>query len=216
MSGDLPGVPLRSPQSPATIIPVRSLRGRPRDEDVNARIMRASVQELARGGISHFNVSAVARRAQVSKGSVYLRWPTREALILSAAEHVVSPIITPTEGTFRDRLTTLADRWAEAFGQPQSVEALLRIDADRDAFPELFSQMFERLQGDRNRAFVATVTAAQASGEIPTHISVRTLNQLFVGALFVEALAHTPAGGISDAFKRELVDFIISALQTHE
>lgn len=216
MGADSRDVQLQSAPNPAMIPPVRLSRGRPRDEEVNARIISASVQELARGGISHFNVSAVARRAQVSKGSVYLRWPTREALILSAAEHVVSPIIAPTEGTFRDRLTTLADRWAEAFGQPQSVEALLRIDADRDAFPELFSQVFERLQGDRNRAFVATVTAAQESGEIPAHISTRMLNQVFVGALFVEALAHTPAGGISDAFKRDLVDFMISALHPLE
>jgi AcrR family transcriptional regulator len=194
----------------------RPSRGRPRDEEVDGRILRASVEELARGGITHFSVTAVARRAQVSKGSVYLRWPTREALIVAAAGHVMSPIAHPEGETFRDRLEALADQFGHAFGAPESLEALLRIDADRDAFPELFAQVFGRLQGARNQVFQATISSAQAAGEIPADVSPHLLNQLFVGALFVEALSRTPAGGISEDFRRDLVSFIIKALYAEE
>jgi AcrR family transcriptional regulator len=194
----------------------RPTRGRPRDEEVDARILRASVEELARGGIAHFNVTAVARRAQVSKGSVYLRWPTREALIVAAADHVISPITPPEGETFRERLDALADQFGDAFGAPESLEALLRVDADRDAFPELFAQVFGRLQGARNQVFQATILDAQAAGEIPADVSPRLLNQVFVGALFVEALARTPAGDISAEFRRDLVSFIIKALCADE
>jgi AcrR family transcriptional regulator len=191
-------------------------RGRPRDEDADVRILRAGVEELARAGITHFNVSAVARRAHVSKGSVYLRWPTREALIVAAAGHIMPPIAAPEGRTFRERLDALADQFGCAFGAPHALEALLRLDADRDAFPDVFAQAFGRLQGARNQVFQSTVLDAQALGEIPADVSPGLLNQVFVGALFVEALARTTGGDVGAEFRRDLVSFIIRALRSKE
>jgi AcrR family transcriptional regulator len=188
-------------------------RGRPRDEAFDGRILREGFQELARGGISHFSVAAVARRAGVAKGSVYLRWPTRDQLILDSSLVLLTPITTPRPGSARDQLEELADQWAKAFDEPGSVQVLLRIDADRDENPELFEQIFGRLQGAGNRIIEKTISQAQASGVFDPLVPTTVVARMFVGAMFVEALSHNPAGGISPEFRRDVVDLLMKALR---
>jgi len=190
-----------------------SARGRPRDEEFDRRILQAGFEELSRSGISHFSVAAVARRAEVAKGSIYLRWPTREQLILDCAMQVISPITHPTGTTLRENFDQLADQWAVAFGRPRAIEVLLRVDADRDEYPELFERIFKHTQQAGNRIVQQVVRDAQERGEINPEVSPTLINRIFVGAMFVEALAHTPAGPVSRAFRRDLVDFLITALQ---
>ena len=124
----------------------RQGRGRPRDEAFDGRILEAAFDELARCGISHFSVSAVAQRAGVAKGTIYLRWPTREQLMLDASQLVMRPLAPPKPGSFRKQLSELVDHFAAIFGEHRSVEMTLRIDADRYRHPELFAQMFTRIQ----------------------------------------------------------------------
>lgn len=188
-------------------------RGRPRDEEFDRRILSAAFEELSRSGIKHFSVAAVARRAGVSKGSIYLRWPTREQLIFDCALQVRSGITRPRRGNLRGDLEALADQWAEAFERPRALEVLLRIDADRDDYPELFERIFEHLQEEGNRVITAVVVEAQRRGEIAPSVSPVLVNRMFVGAMFVQALRRTPpARSITPEFRRELVGFLADAL----
>jgi AcrR family transcriptional regulator len=186
-------------------------RGRPREDGFDERILLAGFEELARGGISHFSVSAVARRAGVAKGSIYLRWPTRDQLILDASALILNDLADPCPGEITEQLTELAEQWTAVFSQPRAVELLLRIDADRDAHPKLFQQIFQRVQGAGNRIVEQTIGAAQARGELHPSVDTTLLTRMFVGALFVEALAHTPAGQITPEFRTEMVAAIVRA-----
>jgi AcrR family transcriptional regulator len=187
-------------------------RGRPRDEEFDRRILAAGFEELSRSGISHFSVAAVARRADVSKGSIYLRWPTREQLIRDCAAQVVTGVNRPAGASLRDRLGQLADQYAEVFRRPGAIQVLLRVDADRDDHPVLFEGIYDQTQEAGNRVIMQVLREAQANGEIPADVSPVLLNRIFVGAMFVQALSHTPAGDVSAQFRRELVDFLVTAL----
>lgn len=189
-------------------------RGRPRDEEFDARILAAGFDELSRSGISHFSVAAVARRAGVSKGSIYLRWPTREQLIFDCALQVRAGITSPGRNNLRGDLEQLADQWAEAFSRPRAIEVLLRVDADREEFPELFQRIYEHLQEAGNRVIAEAILEARERGEIAESVSLTLVNRMFVGAMFVQALRRTPHGAstITPEFRRELVDFLVAAL----
>jgi AcrR family transcriptional regulator len=187
-------------------------RGRPRDEEFDRRILEAGFEELSRSGISHFSVAAVARRAGVAKGSIYLRWPTREQLIHSCAVQLVSEMNPPSGGSLAADLEHLAEQWAAAFGRPRAIEVLLRVDADRDDHPVLFERIFEDTQQAGNRIILQAIMDAKSRGEIADDISPSLVNRIFVGAMFVEALAHTPAGPVSTDFRRQLVEFLVGAL----
>jgi AcrR family transcriptional regulator len=186
-----------------------AIRGRPREYGLDERILAAGFEELARGGISHFSVSAVARRAGVAKGTIYLRWPTREQLILDSSALILTDLHPPRPGTIADQLLELAEQWTAVFSQPRAVELLLRIDADRDAHPALFQEIFQQVQGAGNRILEETIRAAHKRGELNPAVDATLLTRMFVGALFVEALAHTPAGQITEGFRVQVVEMIL-------
>jgi AcrR family transcriptional regulator len=188
-------------------------RGRPRDDAFDERILEAAYDELARCGISHFSVSAVARRANVAKGSIYLRWPNREQLMLDAVQLVIRPITPPKPGSFRKQLAELADHFAHVFQEPRSLELSLRIDADRYRHLELFAKMYARMQGAANLIVERTVIDAQHRGEIDPTVRPQLVTRMLTGSLFVEALAQWPEGGVSEEFRRDLVDFIGDRLE---
>ena len=194
----------------------RQGRGRPRDEAFDGRILEAALDELARCGISHFSVSAVAQRAGVAKGSIYLRWPTREQLMLDASQLLIRRVVPPKPGSFRKQLSELVDHFAAIMGEHRSLEMTLRIDADRYRHPELFAQMFTRFQGAGNLIVEGTVIDAQRRGEIDANVSSKVVTRILTGALFVEALACWPEAGVSEEFKRDLVSFIAGRLGLRE
>jgi AcrR family transcriptional regulator len=176
------------------------------------RILAAGFEELSRSGISHFSVAAVARRAGVSKGSIYLRWPNRDQLIFECAVQVRSGITPPSGVSLRADLEQLAEQYASSYARPRAIEVLLRIDADRDEYPELFERIFEQLQEVGNRAVRQAVIDAQSRGELGAAVAPNLVTRMFVGSMFVEALAQTPAGHVSPRFRHELVDFLVAAL----
>jgi AcrR family transcriptional regulator len=63
--------------------------GRPRDERVDQAILDATIELLEEVGLHGTTVGAVAKRARVARATVYLRWPTHDALIAAAARHSI-------------------------------------------------------------------------------------------------------------------------------
>jgi AcrR family transcriptional regulator len=57
--------------------------GRP-PKPVHQRILKAALEEIAEVGVDAFSLSRCARRAHVSKPSIYLRWSNTEELIAAA------------------------------------------------------------------------------------------------------------------------------------
>lgn len=74
--------------APADAMPPRK-RGRPRKVSGDTDILRAAIELIAERGVDKTTLSAVARKAGVARATVYLRWPTRSALVGSAARFAV-------------------------------------------------------------------------------------------------------------------------------
>jgi AcrR family transcriptional regulator len=82
--------------------------GRPRDPEVDRRVLRAAVARYAEQGWAGFSVDAVARLACVGKAAIYLRWPTKEALLGAALADGVPLVVDADTGTLRGDLLRLA------------------------------------------------------------------------------------------------------------
>lgn len=68
-----------------------SAPGRPRDHDIDDRILAAVRDVLAEAGVEAVTVDAVARRAGVSRPTVYRRYPTRVDLLFHAGLRLATP-----------------------------------------------------------------------------------------------------------------------------
>src|SRR5689334_9907688 len=60
--------------------------GRPREERVTRVVLDAVLSLVTEQGMDAVTMDAVASRAEVSKPAIYRRWPTKQDLILAAAE----------------------------------------------------------------------------------------------------------------------------------
>jgi AcrR family transcriptional regulator len=56
-------------------------RGRPRDADIDARVLEAARELLEEAGFAGATIQAIAQRAGVQTPAVYRRWPNRIRLI---------------------------------------------------------------------------------------------------------------------------------------
>jgi len=82
--------------------------GRPRDPDVDRRVADAAITLFGETGWAGFSVEAVAKQASVGKASIYLRWPTKEALLVEALRLRVGIIDDVDTGSLREDLIRLA------------------------------------------------------------------------------------------------------------
>jgi AcrR family transcriptional regulator len=92
--------------------------GRPRRSDVEAVVLDAAIELLSERGIDGTTMSAVVERSGVARATVYLRWPTRHALILAAVRRSMGrPIVDSTNDVEAD-LRRGSDRLAEVLDSP--------------------------------------------------------------------------------------------------
>jgi AcrR family transcriptional regulator len=58
--------------------------GRPRDPQIDAAVLEATLSVLDETGYGRLTIEEVARRAEATKPAIYRRWPTRQHLALAA------------------------------------------------------------------------------------------------------------------------------------
>lgn len=85
--------------------------GRPRDAELDLRIMRAALAQVAEGGFHSLTMDAVAKRIGAGKASLYRRWKSRDALLADALL-AFSPTDLPIDtGTLRGDLIAVYEHF---------------------------------------------------------------------------------------------------------
>lgn len=72
----------------------RARRGRPRDPGVDESVLSSTLLLLGEVGYAQLTMEQVAARARVGKASLYLRWPSKVALVSDAVQRL-SPDLVP-------------------------------------------------------------------------------------------------------------------------
>jgi len=167
--------------------------GRPRDPDLSGRILTAALEEYARTGWGSFTMQGVAKRAGVGKSALYLRWSTKEQLLVDSIEAVSLPLTADIDtGHLRSDLTETASGLFRYFLDPIGW-ASLRIAVDVAVeFAEL-DPFQERIVEALREAVTVIFTRAIDRGEIPSDRPLRPLVEVLFGAILMHALALPPA-----------------------
>ena len=119
---------------------------RRRKEARPAEIVAAGISEFEEYGFHRANLNRIAKKAGISKGTIYLYFPSKEALFLAAIEEHVTSVMgqseaqmSEVEGTTRELLTTLLrNMYARCVhGEAQALFRILLTEGDR--MPEVVS-----------------------------------------------------------------------------
>ncbi|MDX3762053.1 helix-turn-helix domain-containing protein [Streptomyces sp. AK02-04a] len=101
--------------------------GRPREERVTRVVLDAVLSLVTEQGMDAVTMDAVAARAEVSKPAIYRRWPTKQDLILAAAESRVGPVSVADLGDFRAELHALLTARLEVYRLPGTDRLLAEL-----------------------------------------------------------------------------------------
>jgi AcrR family transcriptional regulator len=198
-----------------TISPAQA--GRPRDPDVDRRIADAAITLFGEAGWAGFSVDAVAKRASVGKASIYLRWQTKEALLVEALRLRVGIIDEVDTGSLREDLVRLARQILDLY-LGDAGRAAQRLGLEGDLIPGLADRL-SALRASGVLAARGIVRRGIARGEIPEDTSITLLLDTLVGGAAMH-VQSTPVGrrealhGDVARYAEQLVDFLLSAVNS--
>jgi AcrR family transcriptional regulator len=187
--------------------------GRPRDPGVDRRVTEAAIALFGAEGWAGFSMEAVAKGAGVGKASIYLRWPTKEALLLDALRQHVGRVAVVDAGNVRDELVQLALQLLRHF-LGDAGRAALRMGLEARRIPGV-AEHWADICESQILAARAIVRRAIRRGELPAGTSVTILLDALCGAAMNHVLtAPTSArAGLEEAAERyagDLVDFLLT------
>ena len=190
-------------------------RGRPRDPRTEQAITEAARLLLARDGYDQVSIEAIAREADVSRPTVYRRWPSKTHLVFDAVfvAAEVDDVLTGS-GDFESDLRHFVTGVFEFWRAPDVAAAALGILADRHRDPELFIRTQQLLDEKTRTAFGALVHAGIEQGVLDADTDIEMAYDAMVGTSFyiTQVLA---AESVADAADR-LCSLLLRGLRKKE
>jgi AcrR family transcriptional regulator len=156
----------------------RGQRGRPRSPAVDESILAATLELLGEAGYARLTMEQVAARARVGKASVYLRWPSKLALVAEAIQRGrpdLVPEVPDTGGLAGDMTVFLEDLVRPRDASARALSAVAGEAASNPEMREAFRRGVSKTLADRVRAIVQR---AVGRGELAANTDVELLSLL--------------------------------------
>jgi AcrR family transcriptional regulator len=186
-------------------------RGRPRDVDVDRRILAATFRQLVDVGYGALSIEAVAAEAGVAKTTIYRRHPTKAELVV-AALNVEVPFAPPSGDVFGrealDRFVHQAIAMLIESGAIRILGSLLVEDARE---PGLLDAFRARLIGPRRQLVEEMLRHGIERGEIRPDIDPLIVTEMIAGAIFGHHAILGLAG--TEEWVESLVDHVWAAIE---
>ncbi|MGY1683375.1 TetR-like C-terminal domain-containing protein [Geodermatophilus sp. SYSU D01176] len=99
--------------------------GRPLSAELSEQLLSVAVDILADEGWGKLNSDRVAARARAGKAGIYRRWPTMAAMARSAVDRFTLVQVPPDQGSLREDLAALVDRWSRPLDREERAVASL-------------------------------------------------------------------------------------------
>ncbi|MEV6297529.1 TetR/AcrR family transcriptional regulator [Streptomyces sp. NPDC051896] len=183
--------------------------GRPRQERVTDDTLEAVIELVTEQGVKAVTMDAVAARAGVSKPAIYRRWPSKQALIIAAAESRIGPLSVPDLGDVRAELREVLTARLEAYRLPGTARLLTElmaaaVEAGRDSGE--YADYTERMMAETRRILQRGI----ARGEVRPDVDIRSAATLVAAPLVYRLLAERELPNAR--FVEDLVDLVVRAV----
>jgi AcrR family transcriptional regulator len=170
--------------------------GRPRDPQIDAAVLRATLAVLDQSGYGRLTLEQVARRAGTTKPAIYRRWRGRQRLVLAALALRLGAARAPDTGCTLCDLDECLKVFVAAFGRmPPGVLGALYADCAGDR--ELRSAFMTTLFDPPRAAVKETLDRAHARGDLRDDVDRDLILDLLGSLIHYRALfGHAPTSDI--------------------
>lgn len=198
-----------------------------RKETRPQELLDAALSLFVEKGFAATRAEEVARRAGVSKGTLYLYYPSKEELFKAVVRQTLSSLIAEGlelagsfSGTTSELLTTLMRIWWERFGNTPAAGIHKIVIAEVRNFPEIAQFYVDEVIAPADRLFSQTVQRGIDRGEfrpLPVH---EVAHALMAPMIFLSLHRHSfgccPVHGVEldpVAILRTQLDLVLRGLE---
>lgn len=163
--------------------------GRPREQRTDRAIIDATLELFAEDGYHALSMEAVAARAEVSKATIYRRWPGKRELVIDALASLNDDF--PT-GPLRQRST---QEWlllalhhlANRDGDSLAGRIMLRMMTYKLSQPDLYAEYFDRVIMPRRRWLHGMIRDGIERGDLRADLDVELAGMAIVGPVLLQS-----------------------------
>jgi AcrR family transcriptional regulator len=187
------------------------LRGRPRSIEAEAAILKATLQLLERKPLRKVTADAIARRAGVSKATIYKWWPNKSLVALDAylegmTERVLMPNTGSAEEDFTEQLKSVVSFYVSPLGR-----LFGQFIAEGQTDPGFLALFRERFLYARRNAARVMWRRGVDRGEIREDIDSDVVLDLIYGPMIFRLLAGH--GSLDDAESEAIVQAVFGGVR---
>lgn len=157
-------------------------RGRPRDPETEAKIIRCALDQLAEDGYAGMSIDGVARAAGVSKATIYRRFADKNDLVTAAiASYSIQDARDP-DGDTRERLIAMMQAARERMIDGPGMTILRQILAEDGRNPELVRLHRQRTVQPKMAAMIGLIEEGVRRGEVRADVDPALIAELLTGS----------------------------------
>jgi AcrR family transcriptional regulator len=190
-------------------------RGRPRSAKSQKAILAKAIEILLEQGLHSMSMDDVAKRAGVSKATIYRWWASKELLALDAlATEWALP--TPSSGldtgSLRGDLLARIHPWLRQLNQKPYERIIAGLLAQTQTDPEFAKLYREHFVAPRREATRTLLLQAIDRGEIADDTNLEVTLDLLYGPIYHRLLhRHAP---LNQRFAAQVIDAVIAAISS--
>jgi AcrR family transcriptional regulator len=181
------------------------VRGRPRDQGVEGRILDAALKHLTEDGFDGMSMAQVARTAGVSKPTIYLRWPSKESLAVAAVAGIVAEATPDHEAGVWPSLVAELRQYFRLIRRANGLSFLGMLLAESERRPELLSMYRQQVSAVRRGRIADVLRRGQESGEINPDIEPSELVNVLMGHFYA---SYIGGGVVADDWPEYVVEML--------
>lgn len=169
-------------------------RGRPRNAELRTAILRAAADLALTGGATGVSIDAIAKRAAVSRTTVYKWWPSAAAIVLEGLLETMRGSITPPIGSSTREALEHQLRALNSILSDATTGPLFRsVIAAASANGELATALLDQWLLPRRAAVGAVVLDGVASGELRRDLDVDAVVDALFSPAYYRLMFSLPA-----------------------
>jgi AcrR family transcriptional regulator len=180
------------PATRTTTTTVTARRGRPRSEGLDEALLDITLELAGEVGINQMSMDDLARRAGVSKATIYRRWPSKEQLVLDALHHAMRPFDLIDTGSLRGDLDDYLRELARRMNAGRASDVLPDLIAASVRDANLRTSLDEYIR-HRRQPLSTILGRGIQRGELPAGADVEVLIDTLIGPfIYRRLLSHDP------------------------
>jgi len=163
--------------------------GRPRDAGRDQAILAATLKILGERGYAGVTIDGIAASAGVGRPTIYRRWPSKPALIVSALVHSAEIAVPAVDtGSLRRDLIAIQRRQVALMNSPDVRRITAWLIADLATDPELAESYVSQYLAPRQTIVWQVLQRGIDRGQLNADADFAFIYDLLVGPLFMRTV----------------------------